>query len=183
MGIHNEILELVQSELEAALIDNVSTSDTARAGVVKLGPLQGDPEPDEARISVTLHENDPDIVYKSGTTSQDEWLDEVVEVEIGGSASVTWARRFSVKARVLLDETQEELAEAREIASIVRSRIEHTLMRISFSGTTYDNETVVRGIYAPGISGEMTQAGGPGSYDYHIKVRFDVLTTMNGVVT
>ena len=32
------------------------------------------------------------------------------------------------------------------------------------------------------LPGEMLQAGGPGSYDYHIKVRFSLLTTRTGVL-
>jgi len=181
MGIHNEVLNHIKDQLQADLIDDIEANDAAIAGVVMLGPLQGDPDPDVARISVTLHENDPDIVYKTGTGTENSWIDKVVETEIGGAT--TWSRRFCVKSRVLLDHTQEDLDDAREIASTVRGRIEHSLLRTSFSGISYDDEFVVRSIIGDALEGEMLQAGGPGSYDYHIKVRFDVLTTMNGVVT
>ncbi len=178
-GIHDVILDEVREALQAALIDEIPTDDPTRAGVVKRGPLQGDPDPDQARISVTLYENDPDRFYgATGTTALTEmWDDEIAEVECGGS--ITWRRRFTVKARCLLVNTQEDETAARTVASTIRSRIEKTLMRITLKNVTEDGEFVSKSIFNDAIKGEMVQAGGPpDAYDYHIKVRFQVETTI-----
>jgi len=176
-GIHDEVLKKVQTELETALIDNIDASDSARVHTVKLGPLDGEPEPDKARITVTLHENDPDNFISGAFTGlKENWSDEIYHIEIG--TAVTWKRRFTVTARTMLERSKENLSEAREIASTVRTRIEHALLSISFSGVEADGEYVARGIVSSDLKGEMKQSGGPpNSYDYFIKFRFDVLTT------
>lgn len=177
MTIHYEIINKVYDDLEKALITDIPESDDTRAGVIKLGDLQGEPDPDVARISVTVHENDPDHFAKGQPTETlSRWMDEIEEIEIG--VAVTWRRCFTVKARCLFETTKESLDDARRIASTVRSRIEHTLPTIDFSSVSYDGETVTRRIITPDIESEMYQSGGPpDSYDFFIKVRFDVLTT------
>lgn len=174
--IHDAILEHVKSNFETDLIDNVT--DNAKVYQVRLGPVQDDPDVSEARLSVTLHENDPDGVYKPGSTNMsDAWVDQVSEIECSGS--VTFVRRFTAKARVLLDTTGEGLSEARDIASKLRTRMEQSLLNMRFSGVT-DAETgeyVSKRVFNHFIYGEMIQGGGPDAYDYHIKVRFQVETT------
>jgi len=176
MGIHSEILDKLQTSLQAAMIDDLEADDPTLAGVVIVGPLQGDPDPLTARVSVTIHENDPDHFYGLGDTTgiDTPWHDEIYDEEIGGVK--TYQRRFTVKARCLLESTGENLTETRAIASSVRSRLEDTLGDISFSGVSHNGERVTRGV--SGIHSEMVQAGGPPvSYDFHVKVRFDILTT------
>ncbi len=178
-GIHDLILLHVQEAFQKSLIDDLPLDDKARAGVVYIGPLQGEPTPDDARISITLHENDLDAAI-SGVVSglKGEWVDEIDEIEIGGAS--TWVRRFTCKARCLLVNTAESLAEARAIASTVRERIEDTLSGMSFTGVANASEYVSRGVLSEEMAGEMLQAGGPEAYDYQIKVRFSLLTTRNG---
>ena len=172
-GIVNEILDHVQTQLELNLITTPGDEDTAQAGVVKIGPLQGDPDPDRARISIEIHHNDPENI--DGT-----WRDKVEIVEIGGV--VTWARRFTVKIRCLLEKTREDLTEARSIASNVRDRAELTLLKELFTGVKTDDEYVSRGPMATSLKSDMIQGGGPpNSYDFHIKIYFDVYTTRTGV--
>jgi hypothetical protein len=181
-GIHDEILNTLRDQIEEDLIAQIADDDPARAGVVKLGDLQGDPDPDTARIAITLHENDPDT-FRSGsfTGMIGHWSDEVEEVEIGGA--ITWKRRFSVKARCLLVNTKEDLATARDIASTVRTRLEASILRTDFGGILVDNEYVSLPVISENILGEMIQGGGPpDSYDYQIKMRFQVLTTKREVV-
>lgn len=174
--IHDAILEHVQSVFETDLIDNVS--DDAKVTQVLLGPAQDDPDIADARLTVTLHENDPDGVYKPGNTNMtNEWVDDVAEIECGGS--ITMYRRFTAIARVLLESTGETLSETRSIASKVRSRMETSLLTMLFNGVT-DPETgeyVSKRVLNHALRGEMIQAGGPEAYDYHIKVRFQVETT------
>jgi hypothetical protein len=79
-----------------------------------------------------------------------------------------------------LETSKEGISDTHEIASTLRSRIEHALPGISFDAVRYDNEYVARGIVSETLKGEMVQSGGPpDSYDYFIKFRFDVLTTRN----
>jgi hypothetical protein len=176
--IHDAVLTHLQTELAHRLITLVAEDDPARAGVVKIGPLQGDPDPDVARISVELYENDPDDEIKGSgvSTTGNEWKDSVEDIECGGS--ITWNRRFTIKARCLLETTQEDLAAARRIASTVRSRIEKALLQTTFSGVHSEDEYVARGPFSQDIAGEMYQSGGPpDAYDFGLKIRFSLLTT------
>jgi len=177
-GIHEVVLNFIRDELEKSLITNIDDTDPAKAGVVKLGPLQGEPDPDAARISLEVYENDPDQEIKGSGLSISRgstWEDTIEEIEIGGC--VTWRRMFTVKARCLLVNTQEELDEARSIASTVRSRIEKCILGMKFNGLGTEDEYVSRGPISETLRGSMTQLGGPGAYDYQIKIRFEILTT------
>lgn len=172
-GIVDLVVEYVQEKLEEALITNLASGDPQRAGVVKIGPLQGDPEPDTARISVEVHHNDPDSL-------DGPWRDRIEIVEIGGV--VTWSRRFTVKIRCLLDRTREVLDEAREIASGVRDKAELVLLKELFVGVATADEYVARGAMARTLQSDMVQGGGPPKdYDFHIKIYFEVWTTRTGV--
>lgn len=175
--IHDAILNRIKDRLTDVLITQVADDDPAKVGAVKLGDLQGDPDPDDSRISVTLHENDPDNFISGALTNfSGDWSDEVEEIEVGGA--ITWRRRFTVKSRCLLERTQENLDTARKIASTLRTRIEHLLPTISFGDIHVDGEYVSRGIISMTMQGEMLQSGGPPTeYDYFIKIRFEVLTT------
>jgi len=175
-GIHDAILTHVRAGLQKALIDDLADDDPTKVGVVSIGPIQGDPTPDDARISVMLFENDPDAIIGGAVSSlAGDWSDEVDEIEIG--SAITHVRRFSVKARCLLVNTAENSDAARSIASTVRERIETTLLHMSFTGVMNDSGYVSRDVLAEDFAGEMLQAGGPEAYDYQIKVRFSLLTT------
>jgi hypothetical protein len=180
--IINLILERVKSELQGALIDNIPADDVTRAGHVKIGPYQGDPSPEEGRITVSIHENDPDGIVSSGVSGMSgDWSDDVEIIECGGAA--TTARRFTVKARCLLSMTRENESEARLIAHTVRSRIETTLKKMSFATVRTEDEYVARRALSNEMSAEMMQAGGPpDAFDYIIKVHFSVLTTQIGLI-
>lgn len=176
MSIHYLVLEKVREELQTTLIDDVS-DETTKAGVVMVGPLQGDPDPDVARIAVQIFENDPDPFFGiDGSALNGAWSDEIDEVEIGQAN--TWLRRFTIKVRCLLDITGEDKDEARQIASTVRTRIEHRLPRINFGDISSDGEYVSRRIVSEEIKSEMVQGGGPpDAYDFNIKIRFSIKTT------
>lgn len=179
--IHNLIVDKLVSALQAGLIDDLAEDDPARAGVVMRGPLQGDPDPDQARISVTVHENDPDAIYGGSPTSmKDGWVDEIAEMECGADMySIFWNRRFSVKARALLVNSGESLTEAREIASMLQTRIVRSILGIDWAGVADEQEYVSRGALSTALKVEALQGGGPpDSYDYYVKVRFDLQTCM-----
>lgn len=174
--IHKTIMDYVKECLERDLIDR--QNDDAVPGIIKLGPLQGDPDPDTARISVEVYENDPDQEIRGSGISQttNPWIDEVEEIEIGGC--ITWKRRFTVKVRVLLEGSREDLENARRIASTIRSRVEKSILSMRFAGIESEGEQVVLGPLSENIFAEMLQAGGPpDAYDFFIKIRFEVLST------
>lgn len=179
--IHKAVMDYVKTRLERDLVSsagNINPNDDAIPGAIKTGPLQGDPDPDVARISVELYENDPDQEIKgSGISSSTEpWQDKIEEIEIGGG--ITWRRRFTVKVRVLLEGTREDLDNARRIASTVRSRVEKSIMQMRFADVGSDGEMVTMGPFSDDLLSEMVQAGGPpDAYDFFIKVKFEVLTT------
>lgn len=176
--IHKAAMDYVKARLERDLVSNVGNTDDAIPGAVKIGPLQGDPDPDTARISIEIYPNDPDQEIKGSgiSVTREPWEDTIYEVEIGGG--ITWKRRFTVKVRVLLEETREGLDSANRIASTIRSRVEKSIMQMRFLGVSDGDEIVTMGPFAETLKGEMVQAGGPpDAYDFFIKVRFEILTT------
>jgi len=180
-GIHDAIMDYLRVELTDYLITQptiANPSDPAIVSVVKQGPLQGDPlDDDEARISVTIHENDRDGGDRAMEDGmRDPWEDEIdwSEEEIPSVGHV-WFRRFTVKCRALLSESQELLDPGREIASCVRSRTEELLSRVNYSGVTHNGEFVCWPLKE--MKAEQIQLGGPDdSYDFHFKIRFSVQT-------
>lgn len=177
--INEIIVDKVIAALQKGLIDDIPADDPTRAGIVMRGPLQGDPDPDQARISVTVHENDPDSFYSGAVTSMSgAWEDKIAEVYVGGGC--TWDRRFSVKARCLTVNTGEGLIQARRIASALRQRIEQILLNIDWTDTGEGSEWVSRPVEYETMRSEALQGGGPpDSYDYLVKVRFDVQTDVS----
>jgi hypothetical protein len=180
--IVNFLMEHIRDGLQKTLIDNVPAGDPTRAGAVKIGPFQGDPTPEEGRITINIDENDPDRIVKGGVTGMsDDWSDEVDEIECGGAATMT--RRFTIKVRCLFTQTREDETEARRIAYTVRGRIETYLKKLAFISVRTDNEYVARGPLSSELSAEMTQAGGPpDAFDFIIKFHFSVLTTQIGLL-
>jgi len=182
-SIHDVTLDYIEDELRAALITEVDDDDIALVGHMQQGPSQGSPAPDAARISVTIHENDPDAFFDNPASAiKNVWPDEIAFVET--SQVITWKRRFTIKARCLLVRTKETKDVAREIASTLRTRLEDTLLSMDYTDVEATNgEYVSRKAVAKSMKSEMIQAGGPpNSFDYHIKVRFDVLTTTRSFV-
>jgi len=175
-GIHDAVMIRTQAMLQAALIDDIDEDDPARAGVVRIGPLQGEPEPDTARISVCIYENDPEDMEGG------EWLDRISEVECGGAA--TFQRRFTIISRGLFVNTKENLTNARAYMSTLKERIEIAILKEQYIGIVAGNEYVARGPLAMGITSVLRQGGGPpDSYDIFLKIRFEILTTRTGVFT
>lgn len=177
MDITARIVNALYAALTTALIDDVP-GDPAIAGVIHKGPLQGDPDPDQARISVVIHDNDPDAVKGiDGVTAMDSaWAHSNDLIEIGGGFPVhTTVRSFVVAARCLLEATGEDLDDAREIASTVLARIERTIKRMTWSGVASATEGVSSTAF--NLNSESIQSGGPEAYDFLIKVRFQLRTT------
>lgn len=177
-GIHDAILENVRAHFQSKFVDDATLDDLYRAGYVGVGQLQGDPvDPDEARISITLHENDPDTFAELGPRGfGGSWHDEedFDNAEIGAS---TYIRRFTVRARCLLELSGEDLPTSRDIASTIRTMVEHEIRKVSMKNILVNSEYVSLPVYD--VRGEMLQGGGPpDSFDFTIKVWFAVKTTI-----
>lgn len=180
MTIHGAILDKVIADLTKKLITEKADDDPSKAGAILRGDAQGNPDPDAGRIVINVYTNDPDQYYgKDGTgTLASDWADLTQEIEIGGA--ITMKRRFTLKARCLLVNSQENVDAAQGIGDKIRGEIERALLQTSFLNVWNEDKTeyVARGIFADSLRAEMIQAGGPpDSYDIHIKIRFEVLTT------
>jgi len=179
MSILNGVLNHTRDELIKACVTNLDEDDPSRAGIVKIGFLQGDPDPDEARVSISIFPNDPDQEIRgSGIgNSPTSWEDNIVEEEVGGV--LTWSRKFTIKARCLFTngtEADDEVL-ARSLAATVKARIERTILRIKYDTVQSEDEYVARSPISANLLSSLVQSGGPGAYDFYIKVRFDILTT------
>lgn len=165
--ITNSLLHVFKAQLQKVCIDDVPLSDTSRAGVVKIGPLQGEPEPDVARISITVHPNDPDRPTKM--------LDKVIEVNI--PCSQIWNRYFTIKYRILLEPTHENLEQALTIASTVKARVEHAISSATYGSIRTSTESVQRGCQDVSSRHSLLQGGGPpDSFDFQGKFMFTIMT-------
>jgi hypothetical protein len=179
-SIHNAIMNHVKDTLDDAF-DQV-TDTRLKPGVIKLGPLQGDPlDPDDARITIMIFENDPD------EKDTFDWCDKPASSEYGGleiGGGITWLRRFTLKADCLFELSREDLDTARRIAGALKVKIEDILLKMSFSGIAVDDEYVSRGVIGYGLQSTMRQGGGPpDAYQFKLKMRFEVLTSRTGVLT
>ena len=155
----------LQTHLENALITAIPEDDPARADVVKIGPLQGDPEIEDAPLSVEIYQNDPEDL--------EEWWDEIIEWEMPRTA--IWSRKFSIQWRALLTELGEPLAEAVAIVSTLKSRLEIALNTMCWTDIEADGE-FIDGCSLEEMESRIDQGGGPNEYDYSGKIRFAVLT-------
>lgn len=163
----NEILNHIKDHIQLVMIDQ-ETDPVYRLGVVKRGPLNGEPEPDVARLYATLFSNDPD--------EPKEWRDEVIEQEI--PCSQIWRRCYTCLWGALLEPTQESLEAASDIASYIKAKLEWSISTTKLSGLTMsDGEQVIRGCTDLGETSWMEQLGGPpDSYQFQGKIRFNILT-------
>jgi hypothetical protein len=169
-AIHQTVLDHIQHIMTVALISSVDPDDPTYCRVVKQGPLFDDPyDPDQARIFFEIYENDPEDF--------EQWQDRIVMVE--SSSVITMARRFTVKGRMLLEDTREPLLEARRIASIVKGRAETALLADDWTNIVADDgEYVSRGVLSRAFRSALKQSGGPpDSYDFKVKIQFEVWTT------
>ncbi len=155
----------LRNHLENQLITLIDENDAARADYVKVGPFQGEPELEDAPLSVEIYTNDPE--------KPDEWHDEILEWEMPRTA--IWSRKFTVIYQVLLTETSETLAEAEAIASTLRARIERALNTMNWGSINADGESVEACPLEDMLS-MQAQGGGPNEYNYSGKIRFSVIT-------
>ena len=175
-GITYTILKRTETHLQKVLMDDVAVDDPARPGWVGIGELQGEPlDPDEARISVTLHENDPDD-FEERDPRGIEWYSHD-ETDFMQEIGPTWTmiRRFTIKVRSLFDTSQESREDARRYNSMVIDKIVHEIMNVDLANIDFNGEYVSMPYYR--IEKEIGQFGGPDAYDFYSKVRWSLKTT------
>ena len=175
-GITYEILKRAETHLIQVLMTDIDLSDPARPGYVGIGETQGEPgDPDELRIQITLHENDPDD-FEERDPRGIEWYSHD-ETDFSQEVGPVWTmiRRFTIKIRSLFDSTQEDRETARKYNSRVVDRIVTEIRRVDLSNINVDGEYVSLPFYR--IEKEIGQFGGPDSYDFYSKVRWSLKTT------
>lgn len=159
------ILIALRDHLEERLITLVEEGEPARVGVVKIGPLQGEPDVDVARISLEIYANDPE--------KTDEREDQIVEWEMPMTA--IWERHFTILWRALLAETGEGLLDAMAIASDLKHGIEEGVRTLSWASLSSGNERAI-GCGPETMEHRIQQGGGPNEYDWTGKLTFTVQT-------
>jgi len=159
------IAEALVNALSALLIADATVPATERAGLVRAGNLQDDPE--SHRISVLVHpEGDPDVanwcdaaVAYPEQTPYPRYLN-VPAFEIGGDYGRTaWFRRGAVEFRLFFTLTGESRNEARQIAFSVLGRVERGISRSDFNITDDFGERLV--LSPKSMRSRMEEKGGP----------------------
>jgi len=153
-GIDDLILQALVSHISAKTQTGITGN--SKAGLVRQGPLQDDPETIENGISILVYVNDPND--PSGWRHIRDRIQ-----EIGTGQNQYWVRRYSVQALCQFTRTGYTDTQAQAIASEVMGRLQKALVGIrdALQGITDDfGETV----YAPcnGVAWvRVTKAGGP----------------------
>lgn len=165
MSLITPMLIHVRDHLTEQLITNIDASDDARVDVVKLGHLQGEPDPDDAPISVEVHHGDPEY--------PDDWVDEVVDYEMPSSR--IYKRRFCLIIRCLLVDSGLDLEDAAGVMSTVLSRCEAGIVSVDWSTLVLTGNHTIVGCVEDVISRSI-QGGGPDEHDWLGKVWWSILT-------
>jgi hypothetical protein len=135
-------------------------SEPTRVNLVNRGEFQDDPE--DYRVIVCIHRNDPDKTDRAGETA---WLDEKDLQEMGmiiGSggyaAGEFWLRRFSIEIIVWPGATQ---AETDEINGTVVARVRRAVTVLQLTNLSDDfGESIVVGCN-PVRRMKANEGGGP----------------------
>jgi len=172
-AIINMIIESVNDHLTELLQDDVDTSDSTRAGLVRPGLLQDDPT--RFKVSVMTFPNDPD--------ADGQWRHEIVvpnangaehnppPYELGGGEM--WYRRFTVQLEMFFS-TRITRDNARQLAAVIISRAERSvaLAPVALGIDEFGEEPLQTRV----MSSTLTQGGGEGQFIWYGKIWFQVLT-------
>lgn len=112
--------------LEHYLMDEVDEDDASRASIVKIGQLQLDPS--RMKISVEVHENDPDdeVHWQHNVIEENSAADNLKPRATIGGTRAYWNRRFCLLVNIYMRGIDRE--EAGEIKGLVMARIEQMLL-------------------------------------------------------
>jgi len=157
--------EALIEALTDVLIDDATIPADEKAGLVRGGNLQDDPE--EHRISVLAH--------PEGDSTVSNWCDVAVAYpeqtpypryqnvqayEIGGGfGSTTWFRRGAVEFKLYFTRTGEDRETARQIAFATLGRVERGIGRSDFDLTDDFGERLV--LSPKAMRSRMEEKGGP----------------------
>lgn len=169
------LCQCIADYLESSMITGVSSSDPARASVVKTYRFQDDPIVNPIAI-VVIPGNPVDTNYKDGRIDIGQMEDLGLRVpsgEIGGGH--LWWRRGRVTISCFFITQQYDQNEAGEVASIVRGRVENYVEQAPVSGIEDDYGEKAHHIQI--YASTLWESGGPpNQYIWRGEVFWQVLT-------
>jgi hypothetical protein len=165
--------ERIASYLQDDLRDHVDVEDETRAGLVREGLLQDDPT--RYKVTVMVHINDPD--------DETGWRHEVLDGQADGKSfdppgymiggGQIWNRRFTLELEMFF-KARVKRPEALDLASVVLSRAEMSLQRAPINVGVDDFGEIPTQLRVN--KSHLSQGGSDGSFIYHGKVWFTVMT-------
>lgn len=172
-SIINMVIESVNNHLTEILQDDVDTTDSTRAGLVRPGLLQDDPT--RFKVIAMTFPNDPD--------ADGQWRSEIVvpngngadynppPYELGGGEM--WYRRFTVQLEMFFG-ARIDRDTSRQLATVILSRAERSiaLAPVALGSDDFGEQ----GIQTRVMSSTLSQGGGDGQFIWYGKVWFQVLT-------
>lgn len=142
-------IEEIIAHLESTCATGTTPADTAYAGLIRMWPLQEDPE--DHRISILVAECDP-------TDEEDSWAHEVDydRLEIGRSR-IPWRRRFSIHLEMYFTRTGESQSDAYKVARAMMGKVEEAFALWHPQSTGDNGESCV---FCPGVVSSHMRPGG-----------------------
>ena len=171
------IVDKIADELNTALITNVSSSDSARADLVKAYRFQDSPEDYKIYVSV-LPGNPNEPREEHGRIDIGEDLERlglyIPAGEVGGGH--LWWRRGRIQIGCFLLDSGFEEVDAADVAHTVLGRVEYYTERINVTGLVDDyGERAHGNVFV--FASNFFEGGGPDDqYIWRGEVRWQVLT-------
>lgn len=170
------ILSQIAASLQKSMIDDISSDDVTRAGIVKVGRYQDNPTKDGIYIAVQGGDLD-DPNYLDGIISLEE-MDNInfrmPAREIGGGEM--WWRRGTIRFGCYFIKAKLSEEEAADAAYTVYQRIQDTMNGLNVNASSGDETAQLIFLYG----GTMFESGGPPtSYIWRGKVLWQCLTERN----
>jgi hypothetical protein len=161
------------TRLADVLIAGVPTDDPTRAGVVRSGQLQDDPQ--VGVINILLHPGDKDWKHTINTyTESGSGIFAPQGTIMGDRSSVFWRRRFIVELTIFFENLYSR-DEARRRANVVLSRAHWALVMMDMnmiegdSFGEYPSEVQV-------FDDWIREGGGDGDFNWRGEMRIELLT-------
>jgi hypothetical protein len=182
--IVSEIVDALVVDLTAACITNLDEDDPTRAGLVRAGRLQANPQTNVT--SILVHPNYPgdpeDWIHEEVreiNRTHSVYYEEYGSPIIGGAREVGggrfWLRRGTVELEIFFTQKNYDRATAKDYANIVRRRVEYTLNTATTPLGAYDTF----GEHCQQVSAKkswLLEGGGSGKFLWRGWVFWEALT-------
>jgi len=186
--IVSEIVDALVTDLQAACITNVEEDDPTRAGLVRAGRLQANPQTNITSILVHpnyppqpetwIHEEVDRIRQGAGSGYYETYGAPLVggTDEIGGGRF--WHRRGTVELSIFFTQQNYDRDTAKDYANIIRRRVEHTINTATTPLGLQDSfGEVCQQVYSK--KSWLLEGGGSGKYLWRGWVFWEAMTHAN----